>query len=803
MSRAPPSRSIRIGIVVALVVFAAIAGAVAIGGTSGADGPSASIDDATTGEPASIAGTVAAVDDQDAEDDNETERHRNPDEYFEDGDEEGLANWFESRLSGQLSEGAIQLSEGQYEAASELVGESFQDRLSDYVEVAGDTDRESRAEEIEETRDEQENITESAETYEETIDAYEEAREDGDDERARELARELEALADEVNASAVGLLDHYDALEADTGIDFGDAKASIETVDRDIRERQAAIRGATFEETVLSIESDTETISYLEPMAATGSLETVDGEPVADETIRLDVGDQSLPVETDGEGAFSFEYRPISIPADADEVSVEYVPEPASAYLGSTTSVPVDVEPVEPTIEAPTVDPDTLAFADTVVIETTVTVEGETAAGEPVEGEPVDGLPLLVSIDGESLGTLETDDGVFEGMTTLPATVPAGEADLEVALPFEDRALAGASASTPVTVEETAPSLSFDATVAVDGDGNDDTNGNDGAADDEGAGDDGAEIAGAVSLEDATIAVDGELSAADESVDDAAIEIAVDGEPVEVVQTDANGTFADEIALPRSVQAALEDRAVEGEDAPTVEVTATYDVAGTNLESVEATETVTLPVADEASSAWSPLGISAWAWAALALVGGGLVATAVVRRRRPRRYPDDDTGELPPLVPVETNAEPTLPPVDDLLADAQEALERDRTDDAVTTAYRATRRTLSDDDTSDTMTHREFARTYGPETNGDGELLESLTDDYERASFVPTPVDGPTAERAVSTARTLCGSGDGSAVAADGGVVDDDRPEDDDGGVDAGGTVDVGSGVDDGGGVDD
>ena len=804
----PPSRAVRapvvrVTLVVALVVLAALVGVVAVGGSSGADGQSggdgssvltadpatvdqstvdqsigdastgvSSIGDRSTGGSASLAGVVAVADDPaDADDENETERHRNPEAYFEDGDDEGLADWFESRLGGQLAEGAIQLSQGQYDAASEHVGESFQDRFSDYVEVAGDTDRESRAEEFEATRDEQENVTESAESYEETAEAYEEAREEGDEERARELARELEEIAASVNASATGLRDHYDALEADTGIDFEDARLSVESVDREIQETQAAIREATFEETVLSVESATETISFLEPMEASGTLVTDDGEPVADETIRLDVGDQSLTVETDGEGAFAFEYRPISIPADADAVSVAYVPDPASVYLGSATSVPAAVEPVEPTIEEPVVDPDTLAFADEFSIATTVTVEGETADGEPVESEPVDGLPLVVTVDGEPLGTLETADGEFEATTALPATVPAGDRELAVTLPFEDRALAGASASTPVTVAETAPSLSFDATVA--GDGTDDASVAEGenGTDAEAAGDDGQGAASAV-IDEATIAVAGELSAVGDGVGDAAIEIAVEGEPVATVTTDADGTFTDEVVLPRSVQAAIDDRAAGGDGAvgddgdPTVEVTATYDDAGTNLESVVAAETVTLPVAAEPSSAWRPLGVSAWAWVALGLVGAVLLAIAAGRRvHRRRRDTDEDPGALPAPAPAESVDEPALPPVDDLLADAQSALDADRTDDAVTTAYRATRRTLSDDDASDTLTHREFARAYGPTTNGDAALLESLTDDFERASFVPTPVDGSTAERALSTARTLCGAGDGSATA--------------------------------------
>jgi len=105
-------------------------------------------------------------------------------------------------LAAQLGDGAIQLSEGEYELASEYVGEEYRDRLGQYVDVAGQTEGRVTRSKFEEAGEQQARLSEAVAEYRETKDEYEAAREAGNEDRARELGRELETLADEIESPA-------------------------------------------------------------------------------------------------------------------------------------------------------------------------------------------------------------------------------------------------------------------------------------------------------------------------------------------------------------------------------------------------------------------------------------------------------------------------------------------------------------------------------------------------------------------------------------------------------------------------
>lgn len=682
-------------------MLAALAAAPASGAAAGSDG-AAAVDDGA------IESSTVAV----AQADNETDRHRNPETYREAGDQEGLADALEHQLRRRLGSSTIEVSQGEYDLASEYVDDSFEEQLSNYVEVAGDTGREETAETFESARETQETLTDARRQYAETYEDYQAAREAGDEARARELARELEALAGEINASSASLADHYGAIEADTGADMSEPIDAAASVDEEVAATQADVRAQTFEETRLSVDAEAESISFSDPLLATGTLETDDGEPVGGETIRLDVGNRTTTVATDADGSFSFQYRPVSVPAAAESVSVTYVPENASAYLGSETSVAVSIDQETPAIEPPTVGADSVAFGDEASVETTVTVDGE----------PVPALPVVVRLGGETLGVLETDaDGVVAGAVSIPATVPEGDRELTLAVPFENRALAGASASTAVTVAETTPDLSVRADATSDGD----------------------------------LAVNGTFAAAGAGVAGQSVAIAVDGEPVATATTDADGRFGAVVTIPDSA---------DGD----VTVTASTSGDGTNLEPVAATATVA--TAPQSAGGW-PVGLPT------RLVGGlGVVLAASVggwwlwRRRRAGGDAELPLGEVSAASDDADAADRSGSAAAALLTRAQEELGSNRPDEAVRAAYGAVRRHLGAAG-DDARTHWEFYRDREAAAV-DAASLRDLTEDYERATFGPEPVDRSTAERALARARTLCdpadeGAGSGRVSSAD------------------------------------
>jgi len=118
---------------------------------------------------------------------------------------------------------------------------------------------------------------------------------------------------------------------------------------------------------------------------------------------------------------------------------VAYVPRNESAYLGSNASGPVDVQQVEPTL--------------TVREHTEQTSFGEPAGAivaVTVDGQPVDGIPVVADVAGQRVGRATTnDEGAVRVDGPLPATVPAGDQELRVAVPLRDRAIAAADEAGP------------------------------------------------------------------------------------------------------------------------------------------------------------------------------------------------------------------------------------------------------------------------------------------------------------------------------------------------------------------
>lgn len=505
-----------------------------------------------TGSPAD-AGAAAgslAVQGDDAET-NETVRHRDPDAYDADGDDDETERWLSGWLSDRLEESSYELSDGEYDLARDHVDEEYRERFDQYVEVADDVDDdddESESNAYEEAQREQERLIDAIEEYNELKAEYEAAREAGDDERALELARELETLAEEIGDASQHVQEHFETISEDPEIDLSAANSSIEETNERIQSEQSTIREAEFVGTELTVSASDGSISAADPLVGSGSLQTADGEAIVNEEIRLEVGQQELHVETDDNGAFEFEYRPLLVSADAESVTVSYLPASDSVYLGSETSVPVSIDPVEPTLSVSAVEPESAAYNESITLEPTLSVDGTTIDTD---------VPLTASIDGVSMGTVGEN-------VSVPADVPSGEHTMTVELAAEDRALAHTATTTTITVTETDPELDVEAD----------------RIDDE-------------------VVVDGSLTVDGDGIDGQAIEIRADGTVLETLTTDASGAFDGTVSLP-------------DEAAGDVQLVAVYDDDGTNLAGTEAAATVGIPSGDGGipTVAWAALGVA-------------------------------------------------------------------------------------------------------------------------------------------------------------------------------------------------
>jgi hypothetical protein len=649
------------------------------------------------------------------EESNETPSHRNPDEYSEDGDLGGVQSQLASQLGSQLGQGAIQLSEGEYDAASEYVDDEYREQLGQYVEVSGETENEGIGNEFETAGQTQANLSESVREYQETKDEYDTAYEAGEDERARELARELEALAEEIDALGGSLRESYERIEAETGTDLSESIVAVETVTEDVRTQQETVRDQQFEETSLTLSPEREAISFTEPLVSTGELRDANGTAIADREITLAVGNHTQRVRTDSTGGFTFEYRPTNQSLSAQNLTVEYVPRTQSVYLDDEATVNVSIErQAEPTVSLED-STGPVSYGDEVAIIGELTVDGV----------PVDGVALDVVLGGERIGTVNVTDGEFNGTATVPASVPDGESELGVRLPFEEQALAATADATTVTVEETESALSIET----------------------------------ASTGDRTVSVNGTLeTASGDGVEGETVQIRIDGLSAGTVTTAADGTFSGTVSVPDSVS--------RGD----VSVTAAYDERRSNVASATAESVV--GVGDTGLQ----LPLSVWLGGGLlALLGVGLGVWWYRRSRgvdsRPTVPADGDGSTAGGATVADRSPDPSSDTVEPLLERASEQLSNGRPDDAARTGYAAVRRALASRiDGSDALTHWEFYRRFRTADAADAALLRDITQEYERAAFDPGGVSPDEAASVLERARQLCDldeSSDGSVPADD------------------------------------
>ncbi|WP_336362012.1 hypothetical protein [Halalkalicoccus salilacus] len=650
--------------------------------------------EASTVDPVFQQSSPSDADDSNVSDD---PRHQHPDEADEEGDLSGVSDYLSSQLSSSLGQSSVELSQGEYDQARKAVGDDYNEQLSRYVEVAEATGSESdqqAAREFEEAGENQREFIDATEEYDRTYQEYQEAKAAGDDERARELARDLERQSQEVDESGAALEENYENLDETTNEDFSEEQEAVEGTRGTVSSQQADVEAVEFVATELVIDSATETISFTEPLEAEGRLTTAEGEPIANQQVTFAVGEQTVTTTTDSTGAFSFTYRPTALPLDTTSLEIEYQPPSGSEYATATTTVPVAVEQAQPdvTIQTPS---QPVAFGDELTVTGTVGVEGTGAAG----------VPVAITIGDERIGQTTTGaDGTFEFTGTVPAAVAAGDATTRAQLPLDGQALTEAETTGSITIEETESQLSLTATQTDDGE---------------------------------TIAASGRLATADDQpLANQPVRILVDGTTVGTVETDESGEYEATIDTPATVDG-------------TAEITAVYDGAGTNVADAEATDTVSgLPIAQTLLD-------ELW-WPGLLITGLGLLLAIWAYRQRGQGRDDSAASDLMRESPADD--EPTRPervPAPVLLELARERLNEGETNRAIGLAYVAVRSHFGGTDVPG-WTHWEFYNETEPQLDdAERNTLLSITEQFERAAFAPGTIHRNAATTVISAADQL------------------------------------------------
>ncbi|WP_121820746.1 Ig-like domain-containing protein [Halostella salina] len=693
-------------------VAAVVCGLLVCGAVVPLSGAAASVTPAEGDRAVPVGGdTVVAV----AQENNTTTQHENPASAGEDGDLENVNGWLVNRLSERLGDSTLQLSQGEYDAAREVVGDDYSDRLGQLVDVAGETsggggdggdgggggdDNQNDSASFDRAQEEQAEYVSEVQEYRETRDRYEAAKERGNETEARRAARRLDRIAQNVTATGSELTDEYEAITNRTDADLTAEIRTVGNISANVSRTQSAIRTAEFIETRLTITARTSEITFLNPLEVTGRLTDANGSALANRTVAVRLGSRTQLTTTNATGYVTASFRPTVQPLGEGNATVRYVPEPDSIYLGDATSVPVEVDQVTPTV---TLDetPSTTAYDEQ------ITVSGSVAA----ESVPAAGVPVAIRLGDTRLGTVRTDgDGEFTFSARTPAAIPTGTAALNASIPVRNRALAATGTGTEVTVEETDASL----TVAASQDGAD------------------------------AVRATGRLTANGTPVSNQRIELRVNGTVVETVQTDANGQYNASLAVPASI----------ADTGGAVEVTAVYATERTNLDDASARTAIVLPTPAEVADE-QPL------WQDWRVRGGiGVVGLLVLsgaaywwRRRRQESVPEEDGSSQSDSAPGDTD----IPedegdeafPTDVITSDV---LENGQPDRAVELAYSDVRRRISDAlDVPSVRTHWEFyqaCRDAGLDTEG-VKALERLTEAYEQAAYAPEELSIAEADEAL------------------------------------------------------
>lgn len=669
---------------------------------------------------------------------NETVPHENPDEVGEDGDEERVREYLSSELANRLDDSTVEISEGEYERGRDLLGDDYDELLEQYVTVSGDNDE--SAETFRELRDEQRSFSDSAEEFEDIRAEYERAVEEGDEERARELARELQRTATELNESATRLDQSYETIETITGTDFSDSRNRTTQTQQRVTAEAAAIQDAEFEPTTINATTNRTDISFHDPAGVTGNLTTANGTPITDARILIGADGDAVTTHTDANGSFTTTYRPVQASLNASAISITYEPGDNEPYQSASTNAAVQITDQANATITLNRQTDTAAFDDGIQAHGTVRTETASASSARL----IDGLPVVLTVEGQRLATATTDaEGRFTLNGSLPASVSAGDVDLQVAGDRQDTAIVGLPVTETLIVESTPTDVSL-ATEEED-------------------------------VKEGNLTVSGQLTT-DMGVPLASrdISISVGGTDVAVVETDEAGQYTETITIPE-----ITDR-----NAP-VTVTAAFDGAGTNLEASDTTEQISL--SGELADRSRLIGLIG-----LVIVLGVLGVTGYVIRTReqplasvPVWLPfgsriqqlasgrddgvassslssDDqtdgsgDSGTASVATPsVDGSGSPRSP-----LERARAALDNDQPGTATQIAYATTRSQLTPDATTRSAdTHWEFYRHRQDADDIDVGHLQTVTEAYEAAAFAPRGVTGDAAAAAVEATADLVNSG--------------------------------------------
>lgn len=630
--------------------------------------------------------------------------HEHPDEASEDGDLADVERWLSDRMGQQHVDCSEGIEVGDYDACEDLDSE-YSSLVDRYVTVEREREGSTEtAEQLNETRQQQREYADRRERFDQTYEEYREAREAGDEERAREKARELQQHADRLEQVGGNLTRNLGHLDGDVDANLSQSADQINDSTAEVQRTRDDVVTESFEPTTLEA-SVSAVSSFADPGQATGTVTHQNGSAISGGRIVVDDGAQLFNGSVDEDGSFDVAYRPAPVAPRDRQLRIHYVPEDTDPYLGSEDTATTTVETTPSTV--------TITNAtEGIAVGEPLRVAGDLQAAD----RGVGGVPVTVLVDGQEIATNRTtSNGSYDIETPFPANVSDGDVDLEVVAAQPNLAIGTSRATSDLTVAETASELSV-----------------------------------TTAQENGSVTVSGRLQAANDApVGERPLTVTV-GDTEYDVTTDAAGYYS--VDYP-------------GEAEYGTQVTASYREDGSNLEPSSAATTLRTgsplsSVLATAQRALENLAVFAGSNPRIsAMFGAGvllILGAGVVRHRR-RRHADRPEAEPEPQPAPEPDAEdPASPSESAYVALLDAARSRVGTDPeaAVRAGYAAVRARFAQNGATASQTHWEFYQATSRElSEAQAAALQALTESFERVEFSPGGIDDGEAEAAVQCAE--------------------------------------------------
>ncbi|MDL0119419.1 DUF4129 domain-containing protein [Halobacterium salinarum] len=597
----------------------------------------------------------------------------------------------------------VQLSQGEYERANQLVGDEYDDLLSKYVDVAGETAEADTevAKSLNETATQQRSYTELLAEYQSLYKEYQTAIDAGDEPRARELARQLQQLAAQIDGVTANLTASYNSLSEMTGADLEDATTSVgETTDQVSTEVEDVVEA---EFTTTSVSATATAGGFNDPLRVTGQLNTPDSRvPSSPVTIR--VGGQRFQTDLNASGGFTINYRPVTVTSGPQQLPIEFVPANESALLGSRTTTAATVEPIKPSLSVAST-PTTVGYGDRIPVRGRVVSDG---VGVP-------DTPVAVQVGGSTLVAIRTNaTGGYTTSATLPANIPVNVSTMTVVAGENGTAITPASERRTVQVNETATTVSVDVEESAK-----------------------------------SVLLSGQLRTEERKpIAARSVAVSVNGVAVETVRTDASGHYSARVQASEL-----------GNGSASVNIA--FDGSGLNLESASVSVIV------DGSTGGSPGFISGsrlppW-WLLLAfagsIVGLGYASRQYLQDGHTESVDDDDNARAP-SGKHEPKPDQSQIVVQDQLSTAQAKLTEGDSETAIRLAYPALRASISQQE-SDAQTNWEFYRSVVDEVNSEtASTIRAVTETYEEAVYAGSSPGVDDARSVVEAVREIAEDSD-------------------------------------------